>query len=114
MKESGEGKGGYGKEMSKAFLDAEFALFRKQAAVRYFSVLWLSSEGAHIACECVCITHRPFFAVRSKKLPIPKAAPGTIMTEELLCAEHREPLYFLLFVCDCVDNGSSFNQEYPN
>eukprot|EP01083_Nonionella_stella_P145386 455422_1 len=31
IKESGEGKGGYGKEMSKEFIDAEFALFRKQA-----------------------------------------------------------------------------------
>uniref|UniRef100_A0A6A7FTN8 NAD(P) transhydrogenase, mitochondrial n=3 Tax=Hirondellea gigas TaxID=1518452 RepID=A0A6A7FTN8_9CRUS len=32
IKETGEGTGGYGKEMSKAFLDAEYALFRKQAA----------------------------------------------------------------------------------
>ena len=29
--ESGDGQGGYAKEMSKAFLDAEYALFRKQA-----------------------------------------------------------------------------------
>jgi NAD(P) transhydrogenase subunit alpha len=31
IKESGEGQGGYAKEMSKAFLDAEYALFRAQA-----------------------------------------------------------------------------------
>jgi NAD(P) transhydrogenase subunit alpha len=31
MKESGEGQGGYAKEMSKEFLDAEYALFRAQA-----------------------------------------------------------------------------------
>ncbi|HEY4243444.1 MAG TPA: Re/Si-specific NAD(P)(+) transhydrogenase subunit alpha [Kofleriaceae bacterium] len=31
IKESGEGKGGYAKEMSQAFLDAEYALFRAQA-----------------------------------------------------------------------------------
>jgi H+-translocating NAD(P) transhydrogenase subunit alpha len=31
IKESGEGQGGYAKEMSQAFLDAEFALFRAQA-----------------------------------------------------------------------------------
>ena len=30
--ESGEGQGGYAKEMSKEFIDAEMALFRKQAA----------------------------------------------------------------------------------
>eukprot|EP01114_Cavostelium_apophysatum_P018323 TRINITY_DN564_c0_g1_i1.p1 TRINITY_DN564_c0_g1~~TRINITY_DN564_c0_g1_i1.p1 ORF type:complete len:1114 (-),score=361.87 TRINITY_DN564_c0_g1_i1:76-3417(-) len=30
VKESGEGGGGYAKEMSKEFIDAEFALFRKQ------------------------------------------------------------------------------------
>ncbi|MEM8865669.1 MAG: Re/Si-specific NAD(P)(+) transhydrogenase subunit alpha [Planctomycetota bacterium] len=32
IEESGEGGGGYAKEMSQAFLDAEFALFREQAA----------------------------------------------------------------------------------
>jgi len=32
VEESGEGAGGYAKEMSQAFLDAEFALFREQAA----------------------------------------------------------------------------------
>ncbi len=32
IQESGDGKGGYGKEMSKEFLDAEYALFRQQAA----------------------------------------------------------------------------------
>jgi NAD(P) transhydrogenase subunit alpha len=32
VEESGEGAGGYGKEMSQAFLDAEMALFRAQAA----------------------------------------------------------------------------------
>ncbi len=31
IKESGEGQGGYAKEMSKEFIDAEFALFRAQA-----------------------------------------------------------------------------------
>jgi NAD(P) transhydrogenase subunit alpha len=31
IKESGEGQGGYAKEMSKEFLDAEYALFREQA-----------------------------------------------------------------------------------
>jgi NAD(P) transhydrogenase subunit alpha len=31
IQESGEGKGGYAKEMSKEFLDAEYALFRAQA-----------------------------------------------------------------------------------
>ncbi|MEO6777163.1 MAG: Re/Si-specific NAD(P)(+) transhydrogenase subunit alpha [Kofleriaceae bacterium] len=31
IKEAGEGKGGYAKEMSKEFLDAEYALFRAQA-----------------------------------------------------------------------------------
>jgi NAD(P) transhydrogenase subunit alpha len=31
LEESGEGQGGYAKEMSKAFLDAEMALFREQA-----------------------------------------------------------------------------------
>ena len=31
VKESGDGAGGYAKEMSKAFLDAEYALFRAQA-----------------------------------------------------------------------------------
>lgn len=31
VKESGEGQGGYAKEMSKEFIDAEFALFREQA-----------------------------------------------------------------------------------
>jgi proton-translocating NAD(P)+ transhydrogenase subunit alpha len=31
IKESGEGQGGYAKEMSKEFLDAEYALFRAQA-----------------------------------------------------------------------------------
>jgi NAD(P) transhydrogenase subunit alpha len=31
VKESGEGQGGYAKEMSKAFIDAEYALFRAQA-----------------------------------------------------------------------------------
>ncbi len=31
LEEAGEGGGGYAKEMSKAFLDAEFALFREQA-----------------------------------------------------------------------------------
>src|SRR6185369_2661741 len=31
IKESGEGQGGYAKEMSKAFLEAEYALFRAQA-----------------------------------------------------------------------------------
>jgi NAD(P) transhydrogenase subunit alpha len=31
LEESGEGGGGYAKEMSKEFLDAEFALFREQA-----------------------------------------------------------------------------------
>jgi NAD(P) transhydrogenase subunit alpha len=31
IQESGEGQGGYAREMSKAFLDAEFALFRAQA-----------------------------------------------------------------------------------
>lgn len=31
VKESGEGQGGYAKEMSKEFLDAEYALFRQQA-----------------------------------------------------------------------------------
>jgi NAD(P) transhydrogenase subunit alpha len=31
IEESGEGTGGYAKEMSQAFLDAEFALFREQA-----------------------------------------------------------------------------------
>lgn len=31
IKESGEGTGGYGKEMSKEFIDAEMALFAKQA-----------------------------------------------------------------------------------
>ncbi len=31
VEESGEGAGGYAKEMSQAFLDAEFALFREQA-----------------------------------------------------------------------------------
>ncbi len=31
MKESGEGAGGYAKEMSKEFIDAEYALFRAQA-----------------------------------------------------------------------------------
>jgi len=31
VKESGEGQGGYAKEMSKEFLDAEYALFRAQA-----------------------------------------------------------------------------------
>ena len=31
IKESGEGKGGYAKEMSKEFIDAEYALFREQA-----------------------------------------------------------------------------------
>ena len=31
VKESGEGQGGYAKEMSKEFIDAEFALFRAQA-----------------------------------------------------------------------------------
>uniref|UniRef100_A0A7S4JTJ4 proton-translocating NAD(P)(+) transhydrogenase n=1 Tax=Paramoeba aestuarina TaxID=180227 RepID=A0A7S4JTJ4_9EUKA len=31
VKESGEGAGGYAKEMSKEFIDAEMALFRKQA-----------------------------------------------------------------------------------
>lgn len=31
IEETGEGGGGYAKEMSKAFLDAEFALFREQA-----------------------------------------------------------------------------------
>jgi NAD(P) transhydrogenase subunit alpha len=32
IQESGDGSGGYGKEMSKEFLDAEYALFRQQAA----------------------------------------------------------------------------------
>ncbi len=32
IQESGEGQGGYAKEMSKEFIDAEMALFRKQAA----------------------------------------------------------------------------------
>ena len=32
VEESGEGSGGYAREMSQAFLDAEFALFREQAA----------------------------------------------------------------------------------
>ncbi|MEM6329656.1 MAG: Re/Si-specific NAD(P)(+) transhydrogenase subunit alpha [Planctomycetota bacterium] len=32
IEESGEGAGGYAKEMSQAFLDAEYALFREQAA----------------------------------------------------------------------------------
>jgi H+-translocating NAD(P) transhydrogenase subunit alpha len=31
IQESGEGQGGYAKEMSKAFIDAEYALFREQA-----------------------------------------------------------------------------------
>ncbi len=31
VQESGEGQGGYAKEMSQAFLDAEYALFREQA-----------------------------------------------------------------------------------
>jgi NAD(P) transhydrogenase subunit alpha len=31
IKESGEGQGGYAKEMSKEFIDAEYALFRQQA-----------------------------------------------------------------------------------
>ena len=31
LKESGDGQGGYAKEMSQAFLDAEYALFRAQA-----------------------------------------------------------------------------------
>jgi NAD(P) transhydrogenase subunit alpha len=31
VKESGEGQGGYAKEMSKEFIDAEYALFRQQA-----------------------------------------------------------------------------------
>jgi H+-translocating NAD(P) transhydrogenase subunit alpha len=31
IQESGEGQGGYAKEMSKAFIDAEYALFRAQA-----------------------------------------------------------------------------------
>jgi len=31
FKESGEGSGGYGKEMSKEFIEAEMALFAKQA-----------------------------------------------------------------------------------
>ncbi len=31
VKESGEGQGGYAKEMSKEFIDAEYALFREQA-----------------------------------------------------------------------------------
>lgn len=31
VKESGEGQGGYAKEMSKEFIDAEYALFRAQA-----------------------------------------------------------------------------------
>jgi H+-translocating NAD(P) transhydrogenase subunit alpha len=31
IKESGEGQGGYAKEMSKEFIDAEYALFREQA-----------------------------------------------------------------------------------
>ena len=31
LKESGEGQGGYAKEMSKEFIDAEYALFRAQA-----------------------------------------------------------------------------------
>ncbi|HEX4450999.1 MAG TPA: Re/Si-specific NAD(P)(+) transhydrogenase subunit alpha [Kofleriaceae bacterium] len=31
LKESGEGQGGYAKEMSQAFIDAEYALFRAQA-----------------------------------------------------------------------------------
>jgi NAD(P) transhydrogenase subunit alpha len=31
IKESGEGQGGYAREMSKEFLDAEYALFRAQA-----------------------------------------------------------------------------------
>src|SRR5664279_826428 len=31
IKESGEGQGGYAKEMSKEFIDAEYALFRAQA-----------------------------------------------------------------------------------
>jgi len=32
MKESGEGAGGYAKEMSKEFIEAEMELFAKQAA----------------------------------------------------------------------------------
>jgi len=32
IEEDGEGQGGYGKEMSKAFIDAEMALFKEQAA----------------------------------------------------------------------------------
>jgi NAD(P) transhydrogenase subunit alpha len=32
VQESGEGQGGYAKEMSKEFIEAEYALFRKQAA----------------------------------------------------------------------------------
>ena len=31
IQESGEGQGGYAKQMSKEFLDAEYALFREQA-----------------------------------------------------------------------------------
>jgi len=32
IKEDGSGSGGYAKEMSKEFIDAEMALFKKQAA----------------------------------------------------------------------------------
>jgi NAD/NADP transhydrogenase alpha subunit len=32
VKEDGDGKGGYAKEMTKEFIDAEMALFKKQAA----------------------------------------------------------------------------------
>lgn len=42
MKESGEGQGGYAKEMSKEFIEAEMALFRKQAFV--FSPFLISSR----------------------------------------------------------------------
>jgi hypothetical protein len=39
IKEEGEGQGGYAKEMSKAFIDAEMALFAQQVGGREMDVL---------------------------------------------------------------------------
>ncbi|KAL7989061.1 hypothetical protein Chor_007980 [Crotalus horridus] len=74
MKESGEGQGGYAKEMSKEFIEAEMKLFAKQCEEVDIIITTALIPGIyiHFSLECLIevIIFAPTHIEESKKAPI--------------------------------------------
>lgn len=63
IKESGEGVGGYAKEMSKEFIEAEMALFAKQCKEVDILISTALIPGGCISLCCYCVWLRCCSAV---------------------------------------------------